>query len=144
MKPKALPDLRAIREKSLQELEGEIWGPPTYDSHVVQTVHRLRTVPLKQFGIEELRITIGQGVGLPYLVPIALEHLQHHPFAAGDYYRGDLLKAVTRVPADFWAARPELAAQYRRTLEAALIRVHMVDTVPELAAELRDALDALR
>jgi hypothetical protein len=106
MKPKAPPDLRAVREKSLQELEAEAWEPPAYDSYLVQTIHRLRTVPLKQYGIEDLRIMIGQGIGLPYLIPIALEHLEQHPFAEGDYYRGDLLKMVTTVPADFWVARP--------------------------------------
>src|SRR5262245_5178085 len=86
------PDLPSFREKTLTELEGEDWGPPTYDSHLVTTVHRLRHVPLKRFCIEDLRIVIGQKIGLPWLVPLALNHLEKHPFAAGDYYRGDLLK----------------------------------------------------
>jgi hypothetical protein len=34
------------RNKSLQQLEGEDWGEPTYDSHLVTGCHRLHRVPL--------------------------------------------------------------------------------------------------
>jgi hypothetical protein len=99
LKPR--PDLRPIRDQTLQELEGRDWGPPTFDSHVVTEVHRLRRVPLKRFRIEDFRLLIGQGVGLPYLVPMALEHLERHPFAEGDFYPGDLLKSAAAVEDPF-------------------------------------------
>jgi hypothetical protein len=52
------------RRKSLQELERDGWGQPDYDSHLVQTCHRLRRVPLADFTTEDLRIMIGQKIGL--------------------------------------------------------------------------------
>ena len=76
--------------KSLQDLEGKDWGEPTYDSHLVTECHRLRRVPLREFTAESLRVLIGQQIGLPYLVPMALEMLQADPFTEGDYYGGDL------------------------------------------------------
>ena len=62
--------------KTLTELEGRDWGPPTFESHLVTTIHRLRYKPLGQFTIEELRIGIGQYVGLKHLIPIAVERLR--------------------------------------------------------------------
>ena len=75
---------------------------------LVTTVHRLRYKPLEQFSIEELRITIGQNIGLEYLVPIAIERLQEDPFVEGDFYRGDLLVSVLSIERQFWLKHPEL------------------------------------
>ncbi len=72
------------RRKSLQELERDGWGQPDYDSHLVQTCHRLRRVPLADFTTEDLRIMIGQKIGLLFLVPLALEKLEEDPLTEGD------------------------------------------------------------
>ncbi|WP_370027602.1 contact-dependent growth inhibition system immunity protein [Planotetraspora sp. GP83] len=50
--------------------------------------HRLRTPgkPLADLTIEDLRLLIGQRIGLPCLVPIAVEWLDHDPMAEGDMY----------------------------------------------------------
>ena len=90
------------RRKCLQELEGDDWGEAGFDSSLVRTCHRLRRVPLTDFGAEDLRIMIGQQIGLPFLVPLALETLQRDPLTEGDFYPGDLLGAVLALPATFW------------------------------------------
>src|SRR6266436_2786608 len=94
--------------KSLQELEGKDWGEPTYDSHLVTECHRLRRIPLREFTGENLRIMIGQQIGLPHLIPLALELLRKDSFTAGDLYGGDLLAAVLRADSHFWVASPAL------------------------------------
>jgi len=96
--------------KSLQELEGEEWGDPAYNSHVVRTCHSIRQKRLRDLSVEELRLAIGQGMGLKYLLPIALQRLSENPFAAGDYFPGDLLLNVLRVSPDVWQATPPLRA----------------------------------
>ena len=96
-------ELQAKRRKqSLDELECVKWGPPTYDSYLVTTCHRLRTKPIGEFSIEDLRIMIGQKIGLFFLVPLALEAVERDPMAEGDYYPGDLLSNLLAVPDDFW------------------------------------------
>ena len=60
------------KTKSLQQLGDHDWDEPTFESHLVQTCHKLRRKPLEDFTVEDLRIMIGQAIGLPYLVPIAL------------------------------------------------------------------------
>jgi len=47
---------------------------------------------LRQFSVEDLHIMVGQSIGLPYSVPLALQHLPKNPLAEGDFYLGDLLQ----------------------------------------------------
>jgi contact-dependent growth inhibition (CDI) system CdiI-like immunity protein len=96
------------RTKTLQELEGQDWGEPNFPSHLVTTCHALRRKPLRDFTVEDLRIMIGQNIGLQYLVPLAVEHLRRDPFVAGDFYEGDLLAAVLLVDLTFWHEQPQL------------------------------------
>lgn len=90
----------------MTQLEHDDWGPPAYDSFLVKECHRLCHVPLRDLTVENLRILIGQGISLPFTVPLALEQLSRDPMASGDMYPGDLLKAVQRIEVDFWAQHP--------------------------------------
>ena len=158
MKKTAKPDLRPMHEKTLDELEGVVWGPPNYDSYLVQTCHRLRTKPIGEFDTEDLRIMIGQNIGLPYLLPLALDLLEENPWAAGHMYPGDLLKMTAQ--ADFpWKRRVDLQDRLRDILRRAVaaiphLRFHDEDGMPsfdvpgeelavELGVELRAALERL-
>ena len=62
--------------KTLEELEGNSWGEPDFASHVVVRCHELRRVPLGDLTPEDLRLLIGQDVGLEYLIPLALDLLE--------------------------------------------------------------------
>jgi hypothetical protein len=95
------------RSKTLEELDGRDWGEPKYDSYLVGNIHRLRRKPLEEFTVEELRVMIGQNIGLSYLIPIAVERLEENPLASGDFYSGDLLNAVLSVDPGFWQMHPE-------------------------------------
>jgi hypothetical protein len=90
--------------KSLQELEGADWGEPTYPSRLVIECHRLRRVPLNDLTPDNLRMLIGQEIGLAYLVPRALTLLAADPLLEEDYgyYPGDLLWVVLTLPTTFW------------------------------------------
>ena len=114
------------RSKSLQELEGENWGAPGDTTNLAQKCHALRRKPLKDFTVEDLRIMIGQGIGLRFLVPIALERLQEDPLAEGHFYTGDLLQAVLKVERHFWRMYPDLRGQV----------VTILDRVPSLIERL--------
>ena len=78
------------RSKTLDELEGVVWGPPTFDSSLVVTCHQLRTRPLSDFTAENLRIMLGQKISVPLLLPLAIELLRRDPFTAENLYPGDL------------------------------------------------------
>lgn len=80
--------------KTLEQLENDVWGDSGYDSHLVATVHRLRRKPLGSLTNEDLRIMIGQNIGFNHLLPLAMKALRANPLASGDLYDGDLLAAT--------------------------------------------------
>ncbi|WP_433827519.1 contact-dependent growth inhibition system immunity protein [Actinoplanes sp. CA-015351] len=82
------------------------------------TVHALRSRPIGELGTESLRLLISRQVGLAVLVPEALGVLEADPLAEGDFYPGDLLTAVLRVPAEHWAVHPDQGARLRAVLAA--------------------------
>ena len=94
--------------KTLTEIEGNDWGDPNFDSHLVATVHNLRHKPIGEFTVEDLRTTIGQSVGLPHLVQLAIANLGSDPLIEGDLYPGDLLSCVLRIADSFWNTHPAL------------------------------------
>jgi CDI immunity proteins len=100
--------------RPLEELEGISWGEPTYSSYVVVTYHRIRKKRLFDLTNEELRLGISQQMSLPYLLPIALERLSKDPFVAGDFYPGDLMASVLRVPNEALIGRPEWVVAIKR------------------------------
>ena len=107
--------------RTLQEIEGIAWGPPTLGSHLVRTCHALRLKPLGSFSVEDLRILIGQSESLPVLVPLALTRLQKDPLAEGDFYPGDLLASLLRLDRSFWALRPKEHGAAREIARRALV-----------------------
>jgi hypothetical protein len=62
----------------------------------------LRSKPVEDFTVEELRVMIGRQLSLRSLVPIAIEILEENPLAEAGYYPGDLLQAVLEVDKQYW------------------------------------------
>ncbi|MEV2238408.1 contact-dependent growth inhibition system immunity protein [Micromonospora sp. NPDC049891] len=63
----------------------------------------LRRKPLAEFTVEDVRIMLGQEMAVPALLPLAVHVLLRDPLAEGDYYPGDLLANVLRLPDSAWA-----------------------------------------
>ncbi|MEU9741164.1 contact-dependent growth inhibition system immunity protein [Micromonospora chersina] len=62
-----------------------------------------------------MRIMLGQEIGVPALLPLAVQLLLRDPFAEGDYYPGDLLSNVLRLPDPAWSS---LRAERKRLASA--------------------------
>ena len=92
------------RQKSLESLENKTWSVLSSDegSYLIKTCNSLRKKQLQDFTTEDLRIMIGQEIGLCFLMPLAIETLTDNLFAEGDMYEGDLLKNVLDVDTKFW------------------------------------------
>lgn len=116
--------------KSLTELEKDDWGKGLSDgSPLVQTCFELRHKPIKDFSIEDLRVMIGQDIGLPYLIPKALSILEQDPLAEGMHYKGDLLCNVLEASPYFYNSHPEL--------------INRVDSILDLAQDAMKSLDEI-
>lgn len=97
---------------SLQELENSFWDDEVeYPSSLVAKCYELRKIPIRELTIENLRMLIGQKIGLPYTVPLALNFLFDNPFCSGDLYNGDLLQNILGIDAFFWKENPHLYSE---------------------------------
>lgn len=92
----------------LKDLEGWEWETPGFDSKLVKTCIALGDKPLDDFEVEDYRILMGQNLGTVHLLPRVFNILLENPLAEGDYYPGDLLHNVLRLPRDFWLAHQSL------------------------------------
>ncbi|MFF7381200.1 contact-dependent growth inhibition system immunity protein [Streptomyces griseoluteus] len=102
------------RDRSLEELERACWSAPSGgETRLMATVHELRRKPIGGLTAEDMRLLIGQDVGLSYLLPLAVEVLRVDPLAEGDMYEGDLLAAVLTRSAEVWIAFPDLGREVR-------------------------------
>ena len=86
-----------VDQQTLEQLEKDVWPEPEFGSYLVATCNQLRKKRLCDFTVEDLRIMIGQGIGIKFLPPKAIEVLKENPFAEGDFYEGDLLVQVVRL-----------------------------------------------
>ncbi|AXP83074.1 hypothetical protein CJ739_4016 [Mariniflexile rhizosphaerae] len=125
--------------KSLESLEKDIWGEPKYDSYLVTTCHRLRKKELKDFNIEDLRIMIGQNIGLKFLIPLAIDRLKENILAEGDFYEGDLLKAVLTSEAAYWREDKESWKKIIDLFNINIETLNNTDTISKIRKEWFDA-----
>ncbi|WP_143660361.1 contact-dependent growth inhibition system immunity protein [Streptomyces sp. JHA26] len=106
-------------EKSIEDLEGDRWSdPPGESTSLVRGVHQLRKRPIKELSVEGLSRLVGQGVGLRWLLPVALDHLRDTvpKQAETGWYDDDLLTAVLLQKPSVWRDHPELARHLNETL----------------------------
>lgn len=102
------------RDRSLEELERDRWPAPSADdTRLVTTAHALRRRPIGELTVEDMRLLIGQDIGLPYLLPLAVEVLRENPMAEGHMYEGDLLSAVLTRNPSVWVEFPEPGRELR-------------------------------
>ena len=90
------------KQKNLDNLEKDTWTSSPNDTNLVKRCTELRKLPLNQFTTEDLRIMIGQRIGLKYLIPLALETLFNDLFVEGNFFEGDLLQNVLKIDTKFW------------------------------------------
>ncbi|MGR6319381.1 contact-dependent growth inhibition system immunity protein [Micromonospora soli] len=92
---------------TIEQLERDVWPDPSPDAtSLVRRCTELRRKPLDEFTVEDLRIMLGQEVGIPALLPRAVRILLRDPLVEADYYPGDLLANVLRLPDSAWSGLP--------------------------------------
>nr|WP_240948344.1 contact-dependent growth inhibition system immunity protein [Planosporangium mesophilum] len=98
-----LPIVNRLSPSTIEEIEGVREPDPGPDATaLVRRCLTLRRKPLSEFTTEDLRILLGQQIAVPILVPMAAAVLADDPLAEGDYYPGDLLYTVLRLPDKQW------------------------------------------
>ncbi|MER7441541.1 contact-dependent growth inhibition system immunity protein [Micromonospora avicenniae] len=90
---------------TIEQLERDVWPSPGPDAaFLVRRCTELRRKPIAEFTVEDLRIMLGQEIGVSALLPRAVRVLLRNPLAEGDHYPGDLLSNVLRLPDSAWSS----------------------------------------
>jgi len=129
--------------KSLTELEGEDWGSSDDESYIIRNCTNLRNKALGEFNVEDLRIMIGQNIGIKYLLPIAIEKLDINIFSEGMHYPGDLLCSVLRASPKFYEENPEMREKLISLISAVNNQLHELNEI-DLAVFKNAFVEALQ
>ncbi len=89
--------------KSIEQLEKDVWKEPAeFPTDLVKNCYRYRKIGITKLTNEQIRLLISQQIGTKYLIGIALQKLEQNILTECDFYKGDLLVAVTNLPTEFW------------------------------------------
>jgi len=81
-------------------------GP--YPTSMVEKANKALKKPIQELTSSEIRLLIGQNMGLEYVVPLALEILASDPMIDATYYPGDLLSTCLNADREFWQKNSDL------------------------------------
>ncbi|XZF14710.1 contact-dependent growth inhibition system immunity protein [Chitinophagaceae bacterium MMS25-I14] len=118
-------------QKTLEQLENSYWNDTDFPSNLVRRCHEYRKIPVDQLTTEQLRLLIGQNKGVQYIMPFALRQLEENILISGDFYEGDLLKAVLSVDKNYWQSNPGALQQLTTLLKMRLPEIEKADTEDE-------------
>jgi len=107
-------------------------NPGEVPTRLVTRCAELIKNPLNEYSIEDLRLMIRQELGLPYLIPLAIEKLADNLFAEGDMYEGDLLANVLKIDNAFWKQNPDLWVKLNKLI------VKSRDTITDMGISLTE------
>jgi hypothetical protein len=119
------------QQQTIEYLEQKDFGNPDEASTpLIKRCIQLSKLPLNAFTAAHLRLMIGQGFALQYLIPLAIKHLLHDLFTETEYYPGDLLSEVLSVYPSFWKNHPQLWAEVHTLIahQKADLALHKIDT----------------
>ncbi|MEO1030038.1 MAG: contact-dependent growth inhibition system immunity protein [Bacteroidota bacterium] len=117
-----------ILNKSINELEGNKSNKrPDFNSYPVQKSYDLMDKKLCLFEPEDLRLMIGQKLGLKYLIPIAINILKKDPLIEANFFEGDLLLKVLNIDQNFWNGYPKLKEEVLKMFKDNLIDYDSLD-----------------
>ena len=107
-----------FEQKSLEELENSNWNETNFPTGLVTEIFYLRKKKLKDFDANDIRMMIGQNLGLEYLIPMALKILQKDILEDALFYPGDLLSAVLNSKKNYWDGNNSKKEELVTLLEA--------------------------
>ena len=90
-------------DKTLEELSGISLDEPRLNSYVVRTASRVSKKPIGKISAEEIRLLIGQRIGVKYLLHRAVLILENNPLIETGYFEGDLMMALLELEPEAWS-----------------------------------------
>ena len=118
-----------INDKSIEELENDYWEDSDFNSYIVLTTQNARKKPVSQLSDEEIRLLIGQKIGLKYLIPIALSLISKDPLVEVTFYKGDLLSQLLKLSYNDWEHNEEDLKFFQKIVNDNLTLIQSCDEI---------------
>jgi hypothetical protein len=101
--------VRPAAGRTLDDIEGiDASGSATGLTPLVRRCLELRRIPIDSLTPEDLRVLLGQKIGVPALATLALALVEKDPFLEADLYPGDLTLALMEATGDGWFDAPKM------------------------------------
>ncbi len=97
--------------RTLEQLENDVWSKTDIHTSLIDTCHRLRRVPVDSLRPADIRLLLGQRIGVRHLVPRAIDLLKTDPMLDASFFPGDLLTAVLRADENRFRGFPDIRGQ---------------------------------
>ncbi|MGN0608857.1 MAG: contact-dependent growth inhibition system immunity protein [Oscillospiraceae bacterium] len=120
-----------INDKSIEELENDYWVDLDFDSYVVKKSQMARKKPISKLSDEEIRLLIGQKIGLHYLIPIALSIIEPNPLIEITFFEGDLLSQLFSLSLDDWKDNKEDLKQFQEIIIKNFSLIESCNEIPK-------------
>jgi hypothetical protein len=119
--------------QSIEQLENNYWKDIDFPTLLVEKCFQYRRIPIKDLSIEQVRLLLGQKIGIEYILPRAIHFLQENILAEGNYYPGDLLAAILTIDESGWTDHFELRRRFDELLVSEISKVEDSDLLRMLA-----------
>ena len=121
---------KALAHKSIENLEKARWEPPDPNaSEVALRCHELRRKAIEELDVSDIRLLIGQDIGLQFLIPIALKLLETDPLVECEHYKGDLLAVVLRANPNYFADNAGERSSLIEVIDFAKSKINLLDHI---------------
>ena len=120
---------------SIEELEDNYWNEPTLQSYVITTCYKARKKPIRLLSNEEVRLLIGQKIGLKYILALAVNTLKKEPLIEVEYFGGDLLLSLLRLELNDWKTNPIELNNFLILLQENQDKIEMCAEIPKKLIE---------
>jgi hypothetical protein len=129
---------------TLEQLENDYWKDYNFETNLIKNCHEYRKIKLKDLTVEQIRLLIGQNIGLKYLIPIALDFLDNNILCEGDLYEGGLLSNILKVENEYWLSNYKSYKILINLFEKNIDYINNFDTIKSIKEELFQSYNELK
>jgi hypothetical protein len=123
--------------KSIEQLENDYWANIDFPTPLVEKCYKYRKIPISDLSVEQVRLLLGQKIGVKFLLDRAVKFLQEDILSEGDFFPGDLLVSVLRLDQENWKDNADLQSDFGRLLVRSGSQI-MASDDPDVLKEVED------
>lgn len=131
--------------KSIEEIENDFWGNvPDNATSIVRSTYELRKKMLSMLDLDDMRLLIGQSIGLEVLIPHSLDFIADNPFVEALYFEGDLFKNIVFTDRTYWEKNPEIKLRLLNLFDKHKNQFDDIDMEDDLKDQVLKKINSLR